>query len=214
DALDGEPVERERPRARNGRLLDRVRHPSPPSPMLSLDSGDEAAWVQHVLRVELGLDPLHDPARRARVVPDRDLRLHGERRPLERREASARTRDLAPLGEHRRDRRRLRRLVAGGERRAHHPDPGVGRPPRPAAGARARTGPCASPPAAARSSVAGPPPARPIPRPSAGPAAIGAGSDGSWPAESAALTPPTPAWAAHAGVGVVSARLKRPAPSA
>src|SRR5439155_17519817 len=29
DALDGEPVERERPRARNGRLLDRVRHPSP-----------------------------------------------------------------------------------------------------------------------------------------------------------------------------------------
>src|SRR5438034_1149765 len=50
----------------------------------ALDAGDEAAGVQHVLRVELGFDPPHDAAGRARVVPDGELRLHGERRPLER----------------------------------------------------------------------------------------------------------------------------------
>src|SRR2546425_1324009 len=73
DALDGEPVERERPRDLRGRLLDCVRHPSPFPDASPLDSGDEAAGVQHVLRVELGLDPLHDSARRAWIVPDRHL---------------------------------------------------------------------------------------------------------------------------------------------
>ena len=50
----------------------------------SSDATDEASGVQDVARIELSLDALHDAPGRARIVPDRDLRFHGERRPLER----------------------------------------------------------------------------------------------------------------------------------
>src|SRR6266540_1517032 len=48
----------------------------------ALDASNEPTGIQDVLRVELGLDSLHDPPGGARIVPDGDLRFHRERRPL------------------------------------------------------------------------------------------------------------------------------------
>src|SRR6266404_6227804 len=42
---------------------------------------DEASRVQDVVRIELVLDPLHDPAGPARIVPDADGDLHDEPSP-------------------------------------------------------------------------------------------------------------------------------------
>src|SRR5262245_66326387 len=80
------------------------------------DAGDEAAGVQDVARIELRLDALHDAAGGAGIVPYRDLRLHRERRPFEIRVAAPGARHLAPLGEHRGERRRIFQSRVGRER--------------------------------------------------------------------------------------------------
>src|SRR5262245_24308207 len=60
----------------------------------------ETAGIEDVARVELALDPLHDPSRGARVVPHTDGLFHGTRRGLEHGVAGRAARDRTPLAEH------------------------------------------------------------------------------------------------------------------
>src|SRR5205823_7306452 len=91
---------------------------------------DEASRVQDVARVELVLDPLHDPAGPARVIPDADGVLHRERRRVEHRVARAGARDTAPLAEHVRHRVDSARTLTRAERAGHHTDARVCAPRR------------------------------------------------------------------------------------
>src|SRR5215813_10014742 len=92
---------------------------------LPSDTGDEAAGVQDVPRIELRLDALHDPAGGAGVVPHRDLRLDRERGPFEIRVAPAGVDHLTPFAENRGERREIPWRRIGRERAPHDADPRV-----------------------------------------------------------------------------------------